>query len=70
MKHFILAVHIDKSHDYCIIVREEQALEILRCMFEIGVDASLEYADLEGTPKEAPAFDWISFVYHYRQLVH
>jgi len=39
-------------------------------MFEIGIDASLEYADLEGTPKEATAFDWISFVYHYRQLVH
>lgn len=68
MKQLIIAVQINSSHDYCTAIREAEALEVLQCMTELGIDARLEYDDPPFKLIVPPMFNWTAFIRDYREL--
>jgi hypothetical protein len=67
-RHLIIAVKANSGFDYCTIIREQEAIEVLQCMESIGIPAWLEYDNVPDEIEIPEHFDWVMFIKDYRRI--
>lgn len=69
MRQLILSVQIDRCHDYCTAIQESEAIELLKCMNDLGIKACVEYAELPFKCDVPKHFNWTNFIMEYRKIL-
>ena len=69
MRQLILSVQIDRGHDYCTAIQESEAIELLKCMNDLGIKACVEYEELPFKCEVPKHFNWTAFILTYRKLL-
>mgnify|MGYP007038252822 CR=1 FL=1 len=52
MRQLILSVQIDRGHDYCTAIQESEAIELLKCMNDLGIKSKVHFAGKDKGPKD------------------
>ena len=69
MRQLILAVQIDRGQDYCTAIQESEAIELLKCMNDLGIKACVEYEELPFKYDVPKHFNWTVFIMNYRMIL-
>lgn len=69
MRQLILSVQIDLGNDYCTAIQESEAIELLKCMNDLGIKACVEYDELPFKCDVPKHFNWTNFIMEYRKIL-
>ena len=69
MRQLVLTVPIDRGHDYCTVIQESEAIQLLQCMSDLGIKAYVEYDEIPSKCEVPKHFDWVNFITNYRRIL-